>query len=127
MFYDSQEYIFLIGNNKLRYVCLIRIVGSEVQLYGDEWIKFVEDNVPASVKILHFIKEGEDTFYVTGYNENGSEGSGYDVGRRFVKCLVRRKNGRQVPLQCLYILHSVNFHVLIKLKLNMNYLNINYK
>jgi hypothetical protein len=106
---------------------LIRIVGSEVQLYGDEWIKYVEDNVSASVKILHFNKEGEDTFYVTGYNENGSEGSGCDVGRRFVKCLVRRKNERQVPLQCLYILHSVNFHVIIKLKLNMNYLNINYK
>lgn len=83
---------------------MIRVVDGKVQLYGDEWIKFVEDNVPASVRTLHFIKEGEDTFYVTGYAKNGSEGSGYDVSRRFVKCLVRCKTGGQVPLRRIYIL-----------------------
>lgn len=98
-FYDDQDYIFVNGNNRYRYICLIRVVEGEFQLYGHEWGRFVQDNLPSSVKRLHFVKESLDTFYVTGYNEDGSEGPGYDrrvVGRRVVRCLVRFMVGGQV-------------------------------
>ena len=101
IFYNGQKYMFINGNNRYRYICLIRVVENEIQLFGDEWSKFVQDNVPSSVKTLHFVKEAKDTFYVTGYNEDGTEAPGYDkrvVGNRVVRCLVRRMLGGQVHI-----------------------------
>ena len=98
-FYNGEEYIFINGNNRRRYVCLIRLVKGEIQVYGDEWGMFVQDNVSSLVRRLHFVKDGVNTFYVTGYNADVSEGPGYDspvVGNRVVRCLVRYMAGGQV-------------------------------
>ncbi|GJU57119.1 hypothetical protein Tco_1234885 [Tanacetum coccineum] len=37
-----------------------------------------EENFNQNVALLHFIEEGEDSFYVTGYYGNGCEVIGYD-------------------------------------------------
>ena len=91
-FYNGENYIFINGNNRKRYICLLREYGNHMQLHGDEWTKFVEDNVPPHVRTLHFVKEAESTFYVTGYDNAGIEGPGYEirvVGNRLARCLVR--------------------------------------
>ncbi|GKG47894.1 hypothetical protein Tco_0507379, partial [Tanacetum coccineum] len=39
-----------------------------------------------NVKLLHFVEEGEDSLYVTGYDENGKDAIGYadlDIRNRF--------------------------------------------
>lgn len=98
-FYNGEKYIFIHGNNRYRYICLVRDDGSNVDLYGDQWAKFVEDNVPSLVRTLHFVKEAESTFYVTCYDHYGIEGPGYeirDVGSRVSRCLVRCTTDGQV-------------------------------
>ena len=85
-------------------------------MYGDEWAKFVEDNVPSLVSTLHFVKEADSTFYVTGYNDQGIEVPGYErrvVGNRVSRCLVRRTTDGQVfflfyiILKCNYKLNGI--------------------
>ncbi|PWA39412.1 hypothetical protein CTI12_AA570250 [Artemisia annua] len=98
-FYNGERYVFLIGNNRQRYICLLMVDGNEIKLYGDEWGRFIEDNVPPHVTTLHFVKEAETTFYVTGYTDFGVEGPGYerrDVGNRLSRCLVRCTHGGQI-------------------------------
>ena len=98
-FYKGEKYLFINGNNRYRYICLLRVDGNKIKLHGDEWNKFVEDNVPSHVKTLHFVKEAESTFYVTGYDGAGIEGLGYErrvVGNRVSRCLVKHKLGGQV-------------------------------
>ena len=98
-FYNGEEYVFIHGNNRKRYICLVKDDGNNIQLYGDDWSKFVEDNVPASIRTLHFVKEAESTFYATGYDHVGIEGPGYErrvVGNRVARCLVSRTVDGQV-------------------------------
>ncbi|PWA34300.1 DNA-binding pseudobarrel domain-containing protein [Artemisia annua] len=98
-FHNGEEYIFIHGNNRKRYICLVKNDGNKIHLHGDEWAKFVEDNVPAHITTLHFVKEGETTFYVTGYDKVGIEGPGYErriVGNRVARCLVKRTTEGQI-------------------------------
>ncbi|GJS57698.1 RNA-directed DNA polymerase, eukaryota, reverse transcriptase zinc-binding domain protein [Tanacetum coccineum] len=62
----------------VRYICLLRKVENKLHLLGDEWENFTRDNLNSSVRTLHFAKEGDDTFYVTGYNRDIIEWKGYD-------------------------------------------------
>ncbi|PWA53183.1 hypothetical protein CTI12_AA444870 [Artemisia annua] len=98
-FYNGETYVFLNGNNRQRYICLLMVDGDDIKLYKDEWARFLEDNVPPHVTTLHFVKEAESTFYVTGYSNLGVEGPGYDrrtVGNRLSRCLVRCTHGGQI-------------------------------
>ncbi|GJU29074.1 hypothetical protein Tco_1172663 [Tanacetum coccineum] len=73
------------------YICLIREVGNKLHLHGDEWENFTRDNLNSSVRTLHFVKEADDTFYITGYNHDGIEWQGYEElakGNIAVKCLI---------------------------------------
>ncbi|GJU55972.1 hypothetical protein Tco_1229686 [Tanacetum coccineum] len=47
-------------------------------LQGNNWREFAKENFNQNVALLHFIEEGEDSFYVTGYYGNGCEVIGYD-------------------------------------------------
>lgn len=100
-FYNGEDYIFVHGNNRLRYICLLRDDGNEVDVHGSEWTAFVKDNIPGIVRSLHFVKEAVGTFYVTGYDINGVEGPGYKrrgVGNKVARCLVRRTAEGQVSI-----------------------------
>ncbi|GJX19167.1 hypothetical protein Tco_0221844 [Tanacetum coccineum] len=61
-----------------RCICLLREVENKLHLLGDEWENFARDNLNSSVRTLHFVNEGDDTFYITGYNRDGIEWQGYD-------------------------------------------------
>lgn len=61
------------------------------KMYGEEWEQFLKDSRYTNVEMLHFIREEEDTYYVTAYNDAGIECGGYDrrsIGRRQMRCLV---------------------------------------
>ena len=65
------------------------------KLYGEEWETFVKDSKYTNVAALHFIKEEADTYYVTGYGEDGSECGGYnrtEIGERQMRCLATMQN-----------------------------------
>ena len=113
LFYNGEQYVFINGNNRRRYICLVKNDGNSIQLYGDEWAKFVEDNVPAHIRTLHFVKEAESTFYVTGYDDKGIEGPGYEsrvVGNRVARCLVRRTAEGQVFIIFMYKFMKSKYH-----------------
>jgi hypothetical protein len=50
---------------------------------GPRWRAFALVNVNEDVQLLHFVEEGEDSYFVTGYNWDGTEFAGYNmiVGR----------------------------------------------
>lgn len=50
----------------------------DILLTGDKWSGFASANFDRDVKWIHFVEEGDDSFYVTGYYENGAEFGGYD-------------------------------------------------
>ena len=61
-------------------------------MYGVSWKRFVEDSKYKNVATLHFIREEENTFYVTAYDIDGAECGGYklsDVGNRVVRCFCK--------------------------------------
>ncbi|GKA93140.1 hypothetical protein Tco_0815126 [Tanacetum coccineum] len=49
-----------------------------VVLQGQQWTDFALDCIDPEVNMLHFIQEGDDSFYVTGYRNFGSKIGGYD-------------------------------------------------
>nr|GEW22794.1 transposase, MuDR, MULE transposase domain protein [Tanacetum cinerariifolium] len=77
-FYRGQRYVFINNTNRYRYICLLRKVENKLHLLGDEWENFAKDNLNSSVRTLHFVNEGDDIFYVTGFNRDGIEWQGYD-------------------------------------------------
>ena len=59
------------------------------------------------MRTLHFVREAHNTFYVTGYDNNGIEGLGYGidvVGDRVFKCLVECRASVQVSHSTIYLL-----------------------
>nr|GEW18970.1 hypothetical protein [Tanacetum cinerariifolium] len=48
------------------------------KLAGTNWSRFINRSGYEDIATLHFIWEGADTFYVTGYNKHSSEISGYN-------------------------------------------------
>lgn len=40
---------------------------------------FALDYLSRAVRLLHFVEEGDDCFFVTGYTEDGTEYGGYNM------------------------------------------------
>lgn len=60
-------------------------------MIGQEWSQFVKDSRYMNVETLHFIREEENTYYVTAYDNAGWECGGYnrtEIGDRQMRCLV---------------------------------------
>ena len=107
-FYSNQDYIFIHGSDRRRYVCQFRRGrANDLQFYDDEWKAFIRSNIQPTVRTLHFVREAHNTFYVTGYDNNGIEGPGYGidvVGDRVFKCLVECRASVQVSQSTIYLL-----------------------
>ena len=57
---------------------------------GPRWRAFALANLNENVHLLHFVEEGDDCYYVTGYNEDGTEFAGYNlIGGRFPRFMSR--------------------------------------
>ena len=77
-FNNKKRVLYLTSN--VRYRVRVRIVkkNGDIMLTGEKWSVFAGENFNRNVRWIHFVEEGDDSFYVTGYYENGSEIGGYD-------------------------------------------------
>lgn len=89
-FKSQKDMMLLTGTNRKRYKTEVKFKDGRWVLWDLEWQDFVTENVTSETKFMHFIKQGEDDYYVTGYKNDGSECAGYDrrlVGPRLLRCL----------------------------------------
>ena len=81
--YHGNDEIYIISADGYRFkVELVRARCGPWYLTGPKWTAFCNRNLNEDVDLLHFVEEGEDCFYMTGYLENVHEVRGY-AGIRF--------------------------------------------
>ena len=96
--YPKNRWIYLIHNKGTKHMVYWKMVRGHVTLYSHEWQAFWDDSKYEDVATLHFIREEEDYYYVTGYNHQGYECNGYHVlfeGHKQRRCLVTKEEGAQ--------------------------------
>lgn len=77
--YNGNKDIYIITSDGYRYkVNLNRPSYGLWYLSGERWRQFCNRYMNDAVEVLHFIEEGNDCFYVTGYTKDGKEMGGYD-------------------------------------------------
>ena len=77
---NRKKHVYLISSGRVRTkVNFVKPVDGPVTLKGYKWTRFAKQNITKDkhVYLLHFIKEGDDTWYVTGYHSGGDEAGGY--------------------------------------------------
>ncbi|GJU54589.1 DNA-binding pseudobarrel domain-containing protein [Tanacetum coccineum] len=95
-FNTQTNYIYVTGNDRIRYKVELKKSGGQFYLRDDEWDAFVAANVPEQTKTIHFILQGVHDYYVTVYDAEGSECPSYErrtVGPRLVRCLAEYTPG----------------------------------
>ena len=73
----------------------------QLTLYSHEWKKFLEDSGYRNIHMFHFVREEQDLYYVTAYNNYGFECNGYnlaDVGYRQIRCLLTVEHRALAPV-----------------------------
>ncbi|GKB83322.1 hypothetical protein Tco_0950217 [Tanacetum coccineum] len=74
-------HVYLTSNTRDRFKAMLVFPnGRNIRITGQRWTKLCVENL-STAKMVHFIEQGDDTFYVTGYDENGFEYGGYNVVR----------------------------------------------
>ena len=88
---NRKKELYLINSGRVRSkVKFVTPVHGPVTVKGYKWTQFAQQNISNRVFLLHFIKEGDDTWYVTGYGSNGHEAGGYEViDRRYSRFQTR--------------------------------------
>lgn len=77
--YTGNRHLYLTGIRRNRKkVAIVNVDVGVVEIRGIKWKEFVDENFDEDVNVLHFIEEGDDSFYVTGYNNDGIETGGYE-------------------------------------------------
>ena len=77
--FNKNKQLYLINTGRVRTkVNFVTPVHGPFTLKGYKWTKFAKENISNRVWLLHFIREGDDTWYVTGYQSNGHEDGGYE-------------------------------------------------
>nr|GEX04138.1 aminopeptidase M1-like isoform X2 [Tanacetum cinerariifolium] len=95
-FNTQTDYIYVTGNDRIRYKVELKKSCGQFYLCDDEWDAFVAANVPEQTKTIHFILQGVHDYYVIVYDAEGSECAGYErrtVGPRLVRCLAEYTPG----------------------------------
>ena len=77
-FKSENDFMYLTGNDRLRYKTVLSPKDGRWVVWDLEWQAFVSANVPDQTADIHFIKQGQDEYYVTVYAKDGSECAGYD-------------------------------------------------
>ena len=78
---NSHLYLTGIARNRKK-VVVFRSRFGIYEIRGKRWDEFVAENLNENVNVLHFIEEGDDSFYVTGYDNDGIEIGGYGDGNQ---------------------------------------------
>ena len=89
-FKEQSDMLYLNGTDRYRYKTKLKNINGKWVLSDSQWKAFVESNIPPSATTIHFIKIGTDDYYVTLYDNTGSECAGYDrktIGPRMIRCL----------------------------------------
>lgn len=77
--YNGKKHVYLINTRRIRSkVRLVTPYHRPIALKGYKWTEFAVENIGPGVRLMHFIQEGDDTFYVTGYGSGGIEFGGYN-------------------------------------------------
>ncbi|GKB23017.1 hypothetical protein Tco_0862418 [Tanacetum coccineum] len=76
--YHGHDSVFLLNCYGVRWQVEVKqTYANAMSVVGPIWSDFMSKNITQDVKCLHFIKEGEDMFYVATYNKYGLEMHGY--------------------------------------------------
>ena len=72
-FYNGKKHVYVNSKPGYRFKCeLVAPNGKPIRITSIRWEEFCNENVLES-RLLHFIQQGEDTFYVTCYDDEGYE------------------------------------------------------
>ena len=88
--YPKNNWLYLIHNMGTKHKVFVKKVAGHFALYSSEWRDFLDNSKYVNVATFQFIREEQDCYYVTGYNDAGYECNGYDlalVGYRQRRCL----------------------------------------
>ena len=84
--YNGNKDIYIVSSEGIRYKVSLNTPRYGLwYLDGKKWTEFCKRNLNKDVEMLHFVSEGDDCFYVTGYNRNGMEVHGYGGNRSTYK------------------------------------------
>ena len=100
--YPHDRWLYLIHNGGTKHKVYLKMVAGHLTLYSSEWKAFLEDSKYVNVSTFHFIRQEQDCYYVTGYNDAGHECNGYLltlVGNRQRRCLVTLNNMDEYPVR----------------------------
>ncbi|PWA89087.1 hypothetical protein CTI12_AA113160 [Artemisia annua] len=89
-FKSENDVLYMTGNDRLRYKTVVAQKEDRWALWDLQWQAFVSANVPDQKSYIHFVKQGQDDYYVTVYAKDGSECVGYDrrtIGPWYIRCL----------------------------------------
>lgn len=76
--FNGNKHLYLINTQGVRTkVRFVTPYHRPMALKGYKWTEFAKANIGSRVRLLHFIQEGDDTYYVTGYDKDGIELGGY--------------------------------------------------
>ena len=75
--------------------------GNRLKMFEAEWRGFLHDSKYKNVAMFHFIRQEEDYYYVTAYNNEGYECNGSnlaEVGYRQRRWLVTLEHIQESPV-----------------------------
>ena len=82
--------MYLTSNLRYRFKCdLMKPNGRPIRITGVRWVEFCKENV-RQLRLMHFIQQGEDVYYVTCYDDFGYEDGFYPGPRKRPQRFVTR-------------------------------------
>ncbi|GJW49875.1 hypothetical protein Tco_0091226 [Tanacetum coccineum] len=88
--FNGNRHVYLTSNRRYRFKTeLVVPKTGPIRITGDRWVQFCLENMVKAV-LLHFVEQGDDTFYVTGYDNDGLECGGYNEVRKRPERIVTR-------------------------------------
>ena len=81
--YPRNRWIYLVHNRGTKHKVSWKISKGHVTLYSKGWKDFLADSKYTNVLTFHFIREEEDYYYVTAYNDDGYECNGYNLAEAY--------------------------------------------
>ena len=107
--YTGNRHLYLTGIRRNRKkVAIVKVREGVVEIRGKRWYEFVQENMDENVNVLHFIEEGDDSFYVTGYDDEGIESGGYeDVNKRYYRFQTRVTPYQEVDQVITIVLYTL--------------------
>ena len=102
--YNGNKHVYLTSHERVRFkVKIVKPNGGTSELRGDKWKEFCLAYIPKVAYLIHFVQEGDDSFYVTSYDDLGYETTGYEgiIGRpcRFMSWVFPYHNIPQVCIK----------------------------